>query len=312
MNPVLAIDIGGTKLAAGIVDASGTIVHQSSRPTRAGTDGEALFADVVALCESVVVASGVHASMLSGVGVGCGGPMTYPEGRVSPINIPAWRAFPLRERLEHRFALPTVVDNDAKAFALGEWLLGAGRGSRCLLGMVVSTGVGGGIVEDGRLVHGARGNAGHVGHVVAFQRGAPCGCGGRGCVEAVASGTGVARRAAAAIADGAATSLPLGPDAAQIAAAARQGDQLASKLYREAGQALGRGIAAAAVLLDIDRVVIGGSVAIHANDLLFPPLRAELQRLARLDFCRGIDVVASALGVDAALGGAAALALSDQ
>jgi glucokinase len=307
VDSVLAIDIGGTKLAAGLVRPDGRPVASDSAPTRARGTPEALFADLATLCDRVLAAGGARPAELRGVGVGCGGPMRYPEGIVSPLNIPAWRDFPLRAALEERYGRPTVVDNDAKAFALGEHWLGAGRGARCLLGMVVSTGVGGGIVEDGRLIHGARGNAGHVGHVVAFPNGPPCACGARGCVEAVASGTGLARRARRARARSPALSGR--PDAAEIAAAARRGDPFARRLMEEAGMAVGRGVAAATSLLDLDRVVIGGSVALGAGDLLLGPLRRELARNARLDFARDVEVVLSELGVSAALAGAAALIL---
>jgi glucokinase len=235
--------------------------------------------------------------------------MLYPEGRVSPLNIPAWRDFPLRTSLQERYGLPTIVDNDAKAFALGEHWMGAGRGSRCLLGMVVSTGVGGGLVEDGRLIHGAHGNAGHIGHVVAFQNGPRCECGARGCVEAVASGTGLRNRARRALARGVASELPSEPTGADVAAAARRGDRLARRLMEDAGKAVGRGLAAVAVLLDVDRVVIGGSVALGAPDLIMEPLRRELAQNAQIEFC-DVMVVLSELGVEAALAGAAALILS--
>jgi glucokinase len=201
------------------------------------------------------------------------------------------------------------VDNDAKALALGEYWVGAGRGARCLLGMVVSTGVGGGIVDDGRLLHGVSGNAGHIGHVIAFPGGPPCGCGALGCVEGIASGTGLARRARLAQSQGLLQDLPDDPTGQDIVAAARAGEPTAAWLIKEAGIAVGRGIAAAAALLDLDRVVIGGGVAIGAGELLLRPLRQTLQQDARLEFTRGIDeaVTLSDPGLVTALAGAAAL-----
>src|SRR4051795_92164 len=207
----LALDIGGTKMAAGLVRPDGRVVGQDSIGTRTEGSGDDLFADLAGLCDRVLAAVGVTPEDLVGIGVGCGGPMLYPEGRVSPINIPLWRDFPLRAKLQERYGRPALVDNDAKALALGEYAIGGGRGARCLLGMVVSTGVGGGIVEDGRLIHGTRGNAGHIGHVIAFRNGPPCGCGARGCVEAVASGTGLAKRARQAKRRGLLADLPPEP-----------------------------------------------------------------------------------------------------
>jgi glucokinase len=305
----LALDIGGTKLAAGLVRPDGTIAAQDGTPTRGDGTADALFDDLVALADGVLARGGVRADDLTGVGVGCGGPMLYPQGIVSPLNIPAWNEFPLRSALEQRYGRPALVDNDAKALALGEHWIGAGRGARCLLGMVVSTGVGGGIVEDGKLIHGVRGNAGHVGHVIAFRNGPLCGCGAHGCVEGVASGSGLARRARAAKRRGLLPDLPAEPTGYDIVTAAKAGEPTALRFVTDAGKAVGRGIAAAACLLDLDRVVIGGSVALGAGELLLGPLRGELARDARLDFTRGIEhsVVLSDLGLDAALAGAAAL-----
>lgn len=306
----LALDIGGTKMAAGLVRPDGTVVGQDSIPTRGDLTPDDLFAHLASLCDRVLATGGVRSADLVGIGVGCGGPMEYPEGRVSPINIPPWRGFPLRAALQERYGRPALVDNDAKALALGEYTIGAGKGSRCLLGMVVSTGVGGGIVEDGRLMHGARGNAGHVGHVIAFPGGPLCGCGAQGCVEGVASGTGLARRAREAKSNGLLPGVPDAPTGEDVVNAAVAGDETAVTFVREAGIAVGRGIAAAAALLDLDRVVIGGSIALKTPRPLFlEPLLQTLRAEARLDFTRGIEdhVMLSDLGVEAALAGAAAL-----
>jgi glucokinase len=307
--PVLALDIGGTKLAAAVVEPDGRFVSQARTPTAVTHEAERLFADLMGLCRHVLDQAGTSVGR---IGVGCGGPMRYPAGIVSPLNIPAWRDFPLGERLADAFRLPWVVDNDANGLVLGERWQGAGRGSNNLLGMVVSTGVGGGIVLEGQLLHGEHGNAGHVGHIIVWPDGPPCGCGARGCLEAVASGTGLARRLTAAIADGQPTSLSHGASAAEIAAAARAGDPVASDLFRTAGEALGRGIASAAALLDPERVILGGSIALRAWDLLQSPLERELRTSAQLDFTRDVPVVLAELGDAAGLYGAAALALALQ
>jgi len=226
--------------------------------------------------------------------------MRWPEGVVSPLHIPAWRAFPLRTRLEQRFEIPCVVDNDAKAMTLGEWWRGAGRDASALLGVIVSTGVGGGIVVDGRLLHGAYGNAGHIGHVIASPDGPRCECGANGCVEAIASGHAIGVRYGGGI------------DAAGVAARARQGDDRARSLFAEAGRALARGVVAAAVLCDIDRVVIGGGVALAAWDLLAPTFESELAHVLRIEFARRLTVHRASLGANAGLVGAAALVLRPQ
>ena len=302
---VLAVDVGGTKMAAGVVDRGGRVLASERIVTDRTASADALFGALEDVCRRVLRRAETR---VCGIGVGCGGPMEYPAGVVSPLNIPAWRAFPLRQRLSETFGLPCVVDNDAKALALGEHWQGAGRGSGNMLGMVVSTGVGGGIILGGRLLHGRSGNAGHVGHIIVWPGGPVCGCGARGCIEGVASGTGLARRLQAALADGAETGLNHAASAAEIAAAARQGDALAAELFRTAGEGVGRGIASAAVLLDLELVAIGGSIALHAWDLLGPPLLAEVERSARLDFTRDLRVVHAQLGDAAGLYGAARLA----
>jgi glucokinase len=303
--PVLAVDVGGTKLAAAVMNAEAGLLASERVATPRGTSGEELYRYLEALCRRIIDAAQVE---IQATGVGSGGPMQYPAGFVSPLNIPAWRDFPLRDRLAAAFSVPTIVDNDAKALALGEHWRGAGQGSSNMLGMVVSTGVGGGIVLAGRLQHGFSGNAGHIGHIIVWPDGPPCGCGARGCVEGIASGTGLARRLVQALADGEPSSLSAGATAADIADAARQGDALAGFLFRTAGEAVGRGIASAAALLDLERVVIGGSIALRAWDLLGPPLEAELRASARLDFTRDVQVVRAQLGDQAGLFGAAQLA----
>jgi glucokinase len=293
-------------MAAAIVDTDGHVLASERIVTPRGQDAETLFEALRALCVRLLADSpGVPA-----IGVGCGGPMRYPQGVVSPLNIPGWRGFPLRDRLVEAFGLPCVVDNDAKALALGERWRGAGHGSNNMLGMVVSTGVGGGTILDGRLLHGFGGNSGHIGHIIVWPDGPLCGCGAHGCVEGVSSGTGLARRLNTALAEGASTTLQAGASAEEIAAAARAGDGLAQTLFHTAGEGVGRGIASAAALLDLERVVIGGSIALLAWDLLGPPLLAEVQTAARLDFTRDLQIVHAELGDRAGLYGAAQMAFS--
>jgi glucokinase len=179
-----------------------------------------------------------------------------------------------------------------------------------MIGMVVSTGVGGGVILNGRLIHGFSGNAGHIGHVIVWPNGPLCGCGARGCVEGVSSGSGLARRLRVALDEGARTSLQRGASAEDIALAARAADPLAQELFRTAGEGVGRGIASAAAVLDLERVVIGGSIALKAWDLLGPPLLAEIERSACLDFTRGLRVYQAELGDEAGLYGAAQLGYS--
>lgn len=273
---VLAVDIGGTKIAAGVVSSDGALVRKATAPT----PGDDLFGRLEALVDEVR-----EGEDLSACGVGCGGPMTAGGEAVSPLNIPQWRGFPLRARLVEATGLPTFVDNDAKALALGEGWVGAAQGVEDFIGMVVSTGVGGGIVLNGRLLDGASGNAGHVGHVIVVPDGRPCPCGARGCLEAEASGTAIAAR----------TGRP-------AAAADRQ-------LRAETGTLVGRAVASVANLLDLRLAVVAGSVALGFGEPFFAAAQAELDRSARLDFSRSARIVPGVLGADGPLIGAAEVAL---
>ena len=170
---VLAIDIGGTKLAAGVVDENGAVLSSDRTPTVPGGSGEVLFDSLVGLTERVVRAAG--SPEITGVGIGSGGPMEWPSGEISPLNIPGWRGFPLRARFQERYPrVPVRVHNDAVAVAIAEHWRGAAQGTDNMLGMVVSTGVGGGLVLGGRVVDGLSGNAGHIGHVVVDPESPPC------------------------------------------------------------------------------------------------------------------------------------------
>ncbi|MHB8340541.1 MAG: ROK family protein [Mycobacteriales bacterium] len=304
-GPILALDIGGTKLAAGLVDAGGRMIANARVDTPTGLDGEALWQTVLALLDRFT--KGVGADRIAGVGVGCGGPMLWPEGRVSPLNIPCWRDFPLRARLAERFSgIPVRLHNDAVCATIGEHWRGAGRGRDHVLGMVVSTGVGGGLVLGGRLVDGGSGNAGHIGHVVVDPDGPSCGCGGRGCLEAVARGPAIA---AWAVEHGWRPGGRGIPSARDLADDAGRGHPVALAAMNRAGRALGTAVASATHLLDLQVVTIGGGLS-QAGPLLFDPLEDAFRAHARMGFARHVRVVPAALGQEAGLIGAAALLLT--
>ena len=300
---VLAVDVGGTKIAAALVEPGGRIAayDRIATPHEPGLDADGLWRTLEALLDKLVADAGTPP--LAGVGVGCGGPMTWPAAEVSPLNIPAWRGFPLRERLGARYpGLPVRVHNDAVCVAVGEHWRGAGRGRGNILGMVVSTGVGGGLVLDGRLVDGASGNAGHIGHVVVDPAGPACKCGGRGCLEAIARGPGLvawAQEQGWRPGSGDATGV-------ELAADARRGHPVAVAAMRRAGRAIGVAIASATHLCDLEVAAIGGGVS-QAGALLFDPLEEALRAHARMDFARQVQVVPAALGQTAGMIGAAAL-----
>ncbi|SDF55902.1 glucokinase [Lentzea fradiae] len=289
---VLALDFGGTKIAAALVDPVGTVVRTARVPTPADP-----WDAVVSLVSSVV-----EDVPVVGVGIASAGPVDTVAGTVSPINVPSWQAFPLRASMAALFpGVPVELAGDGVCMALGEHRHGAGRGSTHMVGLVVSTGVGGGLVLDGRPFGGRTGNAGHIGHVVVEADGEPCSCGGRGCVETVAGGPRMV-----AWARQAGWRAPDDADAALLAAAALAGEEIPLEAFDRAGQAVGMAIAGAAAVCDLDVAVIGGGVA-QAGELLFEPVRRALKAHAGLSFLEGIEVRAAELGGAAGLVGAAAL-----
>ncbi|MFJ1702943.1 ROK family protein [Kitasatospora sp. NPDC088346] len=304
---VAAVDIGGTKIAAALVREDGTLTARAQRPTPARAAAPVLLDTVHALIEELAADPGWAA--VDAVGIGSAGPIDASAGTVSPVNIPAWRDFPLVASVGAHPAVratggPVTLIGDGVAIAEAEYWQGAAAGCRSALCMVVSTGVGGGLVLDGRVYTGLTGNAGHIGHISVDLNGEPCPCGGTGCLEGLASGTAIAGYALAHgwRAPGNDTS------AAAVAEAARAGDAVALAAYDRAARALAAGIAATATLVEIETVVIGGGVA-QAGPVLFEPLARHLDTFAALPFARGVRVRQAELGTDAGLVGAAAAAL---
>jgi glucokinase len=300
---VAALDIGGTKIAGALVDGSGSVVVRAQRPTPARESGDTVMRAVEAvLAELTASPLWVRACA---VGIGSAGPVDASAGTVSPVNVPGWRDFPLVARVRGVVGeLPVTLVGDGVAMTAAEHWQGAARGYDNALCMVVSTGVGGGLVLGGQLHPGPTGNAGHIGHISVDLDGDPCPCGARGCVERIASGPNIARRALEG-------GWQPGPDgdasAAAVAAAARAGHPVAVASFERAAQALAAGIAATATLVEIEIAVIGGGVA-GAGDVLFAPLRRALRDYATLSFVQRLTVAPALMGTDAGLVGAAAAA----
>lgn len=272
----LAVDVGGTKLAAAVVDDSGEVLVRD----RVATPPREVWPALARLVRRVLAAAPLPPV---GCGVGCGGPME-PDGRaVSPLHVPSWVSFPLADELENLTQLPVVVDNDAKALALGEAWCGAAVGVRDFVGVVMGTGVGGGIVSGGRLLRGRLGNAGHVGHIVVEADGRPCRCGGAGCLEAYCSGPAIEAE----------TGRP--PQRAPLA------------MIERTGVLTGRALASLGAICDLRLAVVGGSVALGFGEPFFAAMQAELDQRARLSFTSGFVARPVALGPLAPLVGAAAL-----
>ncbi|GAA3167252.1 ROK family protein [Streptomyces virens] len=304
-HPVVALDIGGTKIAGALVAPDGQVLHKARRPTPAKEDETVLLAalaDVIHDLRSTSVWEEVRA-----VGVGSTGPVDTAAGTVSPVNIPGWRSFPITEEVSRLTGgLPVRLVGDAVAMAMGEHWRGAARGAGNALCMVVSTGVGGGLLINGRIHPGPTGNAGHIGHISVEAGQERCACGARGCVEQAASGPSITRTALCL-----GWRPPPGEDATAraVAESAGRGDRAAIAAFDRGARALAAGVAATAHLLEVDLAVIGGGVA-EAGPVLFAPLRSYLREYATLPFATACRVKPAALGGDAGLVGAAAAALA--
>lgn len=295
MSRVLAVDIGATKFAAAVIDTSGTIHRRAELPI--GTEPTAMLTRVI----DAVLAGDVDA-----VGIGTAGPLDRGRGTVSPVNIPAWRDFPLTATISRLVpGVPVRMAGDAQCVALGEWWRWQGtRPAGALLGIVVSTGIGGGLVLHGQPYLGPTGNAGHIGHITVDPRGETCACGATGCVETIASGPALTRWA---LRNG---WQPSGAaDTPTLATAARDGVPVALAAFDRAADALATALLTTAALCDIDHVVIGGGVA-ATGDTLLQPIRQALSQRGGMAFLHRMQVRVSALGRDSGLFGAAALALT--
>lgn len=303
----VGIDIGGTKVAAALVDGTGTALaeHRAATPA-ADPDPDGLWSVVDHLLVDVLDGARAAGHEVAGVGLSCAGPIDTRAGTVSPINIAGWDRFPLLDRvrgLDGLAGLPVVLAGDGTATALAEQRFGAARGIDDVLVLFLSTGVGAGLVLGGRPFPGRTGNAGHLGHVVVEPAGLPCTCGGRGCLETVASGPSSVRWALAA----GWKPLPGSPaTGTALAAAARDGDAVAVAAVARSGRAVGEVVAGVAAVVDLSAAVVGGGFA-QVGDLLLDPLRDAVARHARLDFLGDLRVLAAGLGAGAAVIGASAL-----
>ncbi|HWG03271.1 MAG TPA: ROK family protein [Trebonia sp.] len=280
MTHVLALDIGGTKLAAGVVDDAGKVAGFQAAPTMNHEGPDPVIARLFALARRALRAA--PGPPVAAVGIACGGPLDGRRGVImSPPNLPGWDRVPIGPLAEAEFGVPFVLLNDATAAAWGEYRFGAGRGPRSMIYLTVSTGVGGGAVVGGRLHTGTTGNGGEFGHVMVRPGGRACRCGRVGCLEAYASGTSIAERADERVRRGEATVLagdePL--TSAAVASAARAGDRLAAEVWDEATRCLGDALTDFVNVFEPGIVVLGGGVT-RAGEQLLGPVRAIVERNA--------------------------------
>lgn len=315
---IAGVDIGGTKLAVGVTDLAGKIVAEKRQPTDVRRGPDAVVADIVAMTRAAISKAGGERENLAFLGVASPGPLSQERGVIlSTPNMPGWENYPLIERLGDEFGCRTVLENDANAACLGEALFGAGVCHRFVAYFTISTGIGGGFVQDGLVLHGKDGNAAEFGHqiIVPFD-GAVCGCGKRGHLEAYANGKSIVRRAMEALERGESSKImDFVPNGSQIttrelAAAANAGDALANRIWDETGAYLAVGIVNVVHMFNPGVVVLGGGIT-NVGNLLFEPTRRYVAERVMPDYAGTFTIERAKLGDHVGVMGAVGLALKE-
>jgi glucokinase len=295
-DSVAGIDIGGTKIAVALADADGHLLGMTRFPTRVERGPHAVLREAVETVRRLATEAGTR---VAAVGVGCAGPLDREAGLIlSPPNLPGWDRFPIVDIVENRLDAPCVLDNDANAAALGEYRYGAGREVEDMVYITVSTGIGGGVIVGGEVLHGVGDAAGEIGHMIVWPDGPQCGCGALGCLEAVCSGTGIARRARERMGETAGD-----VTAADVVRLASEGDPAAAEVWDETIKYLALGIGNVIVTVAPETIVLGGGVS-AAGDRLLEPLLARVRRDVTMIPPERVSVVLAELGVDSGVYGA--------
>lgn len=314
----LGVDLGGTYIKSGLVTDGGAVLKEWRIDTEAEQGGEHVVRRMISLCREMLgsLPESVEKEDVVGVGIGSPGVFDYKTGALvaGAVNIPGLDGTPMRSIFEQDFGLPTRVDNDANAFALAETRYGAGHGAMVAVAYTIGTGIGGGVVIDGKVFRGAWGFAGELGHVTVEPEGVPCPCGNHGCLESYTSANQIAAFARH-LAPSEKESVLKGLDDEEItskavAEAAHAGDSLALRIVDRTAYYLGVGIAAAVIVLNPAVIIIGGGGA-QMGDLLFDPIRLHLRRRVYHQKVREVPIVGASLGTKAGLVGAAGLVFSD-
>jgi glucokinase len=315
---VVGIDLGGTKILSAVVNSQGEILSRDHSLTPSTSDYRAVVKSIVGSAKSALSQAGMDTSRVEAVGVGAAG-ISNPQTGIlftSP-NLPSLRSVPLRDIIAQEMGKKTFLTNDANAAALGEFYFGAGRGTRHFIYVTISTGIGGGIIIDGKLYAGATGAAGEVGHMIIDDQGPPCNCGSRGCWETLASGTALAREARRRIEKGAKTSIldyakgDLSKVTAQIIhTAAQNGDNLAKELIAQTGYYVGLGLANLINIFNPELIVIGGGLS-NIGDMLLEPAFKVACEMAYIEAYNKVRFARAALGQDSGVLGSAIYALGE-
>lgn len=312
---VIGVDIGATHVTLILADYLAKVLDEISAPLDILQGPEVCLSYVDSLMKSWLEKLGMDLSRICSIAVGVPGPIVTDAGMVSgPPIMPGWDRFPIRQWLQNAWGCPITLGNDAEFGALGEWAYGAGRGVKNLAYIKVGTGIGAGLLIDGQIYRGSTGCAGEIGHITIEENGPLCTCGNRGCLEALAGGRAIARKAIQAVRRGERTSLSEIPSldsitAREVIVAARKGDHLSQRLVQEAGYFLGTAIASIVNLFNPSMVVIGGGVA-QVGDLLLDPVRKTVKQRSLLVASQAVDITAAVLGRRSSGMGAIAQAIS--
>ncbi len=312
MGNRIGIDVGGTNVKIALVNEQGNIIYSNSIPTRAEMGYEYTINNMKEAISELIKETKSEAKSIEGIGFGFPGQIDYQKGivRLAP-NIPGWVDVPIAEIIEKEFGIPTRVDNDVRCAALGELNYGAGIGCENLICITVGTGIGSGLIINGKLVRGASNAAGEIGHIKLEMNGGPlCGCGDRGCLEAFASGPSIVAMAEEYIKGGKSTKYRelANPDITPyiVSEAAKQGDPVAKRIFTIMGEYIGIGLASVVNLLNPEKIIIGGGVA-AAGDILLNPIKENLIKRAMPIAGSAVEIVPAQLGNSAGVIGASLL-----
>lgn len=312
--PFLGVDIGGTKTIVAVADEKGKIIAQERINTPRERGPDAVLSEIVSAAKLLLSNASLSVRDIKAIGVGCGGPIDRKKGMIiTAPNLPGWENLPIVEFFRNTFSAPTYIDNDVNLAALGEARRGHGVGREPMAYFNIGTGIGGGIIIDGQLYRGC-GNAGEFGHQIILPDGPKCVCGRRGCLESLASGTSIARRAREYLVTAPGSAILRYADVIQsvsaehVALAAQDGDSLALQIWQETGEYVGLGIANVVNILHPRLVVVGGGV-VKVGAVLLEPIRRTLWDRAMVELIRDVELLPSLLGDQAGIVGAIHLAL---
>ena len=313
---VIGVDMGGTKILSAVIDAEGKILATAKVPTKANKGASEVIDRIASSIQKAIDKSGVASDSIQAIGIGAPGPLDPATGVVIFAPNLGWRDVPLKAELEMRTGLPTFVDNDVNVGTLGEHVFGAGHGFQNVVGIFVGTGIGGGIILNGELFHGASKTAGEIGHIIVKAGGPRCGCGTRGCLEAIASRTAMTKQFRKAILKKKKKSVIselTGGDLGAIrsgvlAKAIRANDALTLKIFKKVTKYLGIGIGSIVNFLNPEMIVLGGGVVEALDDTFLDDIRAAAKKYALPNTLSGVQIVSAKLGDNAGILGAAALA----